>query len=951
MVPQSPTVVVGRNGELALARRILTDLRRGLGTTLLMEGEAGIGKSRLVQWMVDEARSAGISALRGEGHPFERSRPFGVIVDALDLRRRSPDPRRAAIALLLSGDDERPAARGGAQRDLRYQVVEEIVDVVEGACGESPVLLVLEDLHWADGSTLLAIRSLVQRLAHAPLVLGVSLRLAPRSGELDQLIDEALRAGAHHMRLEPLQADDVETLAQSELGLPPGPELTGVLAKAGGNPLWVVEMIRSLSAEGRLRSEGGTVEPTSAELPGSLRELVVRRLRYLPEATIELLQVTAVLGDAVSISDVAAVARRPATEVVAGLREAFQARLLGEQGDAVVFRHQLVHDAIYQTMPLPVRRALHRDAAGSLARSGAELLRVADHLVLGAGRGDLEAIRWLRAAARDAGAGAPTAAVELLRRAESMLPGGHPDADPIAAELVEALLRAGNVGEAAARAEAVLDRRHRAEVDARLRLSLISSLSLQNRPAELILRAEAALNEAPDLSPADRSLVLAQASYGRTFSGDLRGGEAMARRALEQAESCGDVATTVWSLTTMSIPVKSQGRYAEALDLTRRAVALAFEPPNLDARLRHPLFFHGLVLSDSDRPAEARVAFDKALDECDVLQSAWLLPDTILMSAEARFLAGAWDDAVAEIEAGLDMANERGQRILVGQSLAYQAIMAEARGDHGAARAALRDVEAQFDSNRPPVFSELVAYASALSAEAEGDQDTAFRRLVSAWERDAEHDNRYYHRYLGPALVRLAIALDDRSTAERVSQSTTRAATLAPEVPSVQSAALRCRGLVGSDPDCLMNAVALARGSGRVIDHAGACEDAARVLADLDRTGEARDLLLEATDLYESLDARAWVARTEAVLRRLGVRRGTRGPRRRPTSGWESLTETERDVSILVADGLTNREVARRLHVSPHTVNTHLRHVFRKLNVSNRAGLAVTVARSTQPPS
>jgi DNA-binding CsgD family transcriptional regulator len=321
------------------------------------------------------------------------------------------------------------------------------------------------------------------------------------------------------------------------------------------------------------------------------------------------------------------------------------------------------------------------------------------------------------------------------------------------------------------------------------------------------------------------------------------------------------------------------------------------------------------------------------------------------MSAEARFLAGAWDDAVAEIEAGLDMANERGQRILVGQSLAYQAIMAEARGDHGAARAALRDVEAQFDSNRPPVFSELVAYASALSAEAEGDQDTAFRRLVSAWERDAEHDNRYYHRYLGPALVRLAIALDDRSTAERVSQSTTRAATLAPEVPSVQSAALRCRGLVGSDPDCLMNAVALARGSGRVIDHAGACEDAARVLADLDRTGEARDLLLEATDLYESLDARAWVARTEAVLRRLGVRRGTRGPRRRPTSGWESLTETEPDVSILVADGLTNREVARRLHVSPHTVNTHLRHVFRKLNVSNRAGLAVTVARSTQPPS
>jgi DNA-binding CsgD family transcriptional regulator len=948
MVSQSPTMVVGRSGELALARHIVTDLRQGAGTNLLIEGEAGIGKSRLVQWMVDEARSAGINTLRGEGHPFERSRPFGVLVDALDLRRRSPDPRRAAIALLLAGDAERSAARGG---DLRYQVVEEVVDLVEEMCGESPVLLVLEDLHWADSSTLLAVRSLVQRLAHAPLALAGSLRPAPRSAELDQVLDEALRSGARHMRLEPLQAADVETLARSELGLPPGPELTGVLAKAGGSPLWVVEMIRSLSAEGLLRSEGGTVEPTSTELPGSLRELVVRRLRYLPEATIELLQVTAVLGDAVSISDVAAVARRPATEVIAGLREAFQARLLGEQGDAVVFRHQLVHDAIYQTMPLPVRRALHRDAAGTLARSGAEILRVADHLVLGAGRGDLEAIRWLREAARDAGAGAPTAAVELLRRAESMLPGGHPDADLIAVELVEALLRAGNVGEAASRAEAVLDRRHRTEADAPLRLSLISALSLQNRPVELIERAEAALNEAPDLSAADRALVLAQASYGRTFSGDLLGGEATARRALEQAESCGDAATTVWSLTTMSIPVKSQGRYAEALELTRRAVALAFEPPNLDARLRHPLFFHGLVLSDSDRPAEARVAFDKALDECDVLQSAWLLPDTILMSAEARFLAGAWDDAVAEIEAGLAMANERGQRILVGQSLAYQAIIAEARGDHGGARAALRDVEAELGSDQPPVFFEVVAYASSLSAQAEGDPETAFRRLLSAWDLDARRDNRYYHRYLGPALVGLALALEDRPTAGCVSEMTIEAATLAPEVPSVQSAALRCRGMVMSEPDCLIDAVALARGSGRVIDHAGACEDAARVLAGVGRTGEARDFLVEATDLYESLDARAWTARTEAALRRLGVRRGARGPRRRPASGWESLTETEQEISRLVADGLTNRDVARRLHMSPHTVNTHLRHVFQKLDVSNRAGLAVTVARAAQSPS
>jgi DNA-binding CsgD family transcriptional regulator/tetratricopeptide (TPR) repeat protein len=960
MVSLSPTIVVGRDGELALARRVIAGLSQGRGTTLLIEGEAGIGKTRFVQWMTDEVRSLGVTVLRGVGHPFERTRPFGGLADALDLRRRSSDPRRATIAHLLAGDVERSAPDGVAHQDLRYRVVEEIFDLVEEACGESPVMLVVEDLHWVDGSTLLALRSLVQRLAYAPLLLVGTVRPAPRSADLDQFLGDALRSGAHHVSLHPLRAPDVDAIAQSELGLPPAPELSAVLAKAAGNPLWVVEMIRSLSAERRLRSRDGAVEPTSTELPDSLRELVVRRLRYLPETTIELLQITAVLGDAVSIDDVGAVARRPATEVVAGLREAFQARLLGEQDEAVVFRHQLVHDAVYQSMPRPVRRALHRDAAGSLARSGAELLRVADHLVLGAGRGDLEAIRWLRAAARDTGASSPDVAVELLRRAESLLPAGHPDADLIAAEMVDALLRAGNVGEAAARAEAVLDRAHRADADTRLRLALISALSLQNRPAELIERTESVLTEAEDLPPAARSLVLAQASYGRTFSGDLLGGEGTARRALEEAERSGDVATVVWSLTTMSVAVKSQGRYADALELTRRAVTLAFDPPYPDARLRHPLFFHGLVLSDSDRPAEARVAFDRALDECDVLQSAWLLPDTILMSAEARLLAGAWDDANAELEAGLTMADERGQRILVGQSLAYQAIIAGARGDHEAAHAALKDVEVRLDASAPPYGSELVAFALALSNEAEGDQIKAFERLVSLWDHDARRSNRYYHRYLAPALVRLALELDDRRTAERVSELTTADAALAPEVPSVQSAALRCQGLLRADAACLMEAVPLARRSGRVIDHASACEDAGRVLAGAGRTSEARELLVEATALYESLDARSWMARTEAGLRRLGVRRGTRGPRRRPAYGWESLTATEqkvvalateREVSKLVAQGLTNREVARRLHVSPHTVNTHLRHLFQKLTVSNRAELAATVTRSTPSPS
>src|SRR5262249_4722553 len=167
--------------------------------------------------------------------------------------------------------------------------------------------------------------------------------------------------------------------------------------------------------------------------------------------------------------------RRPRAEVVGQLSDAFDAQLLDEADDRVVFRHQLVHDAIYQHMPPPARRLLHREAAVALMAAGADRLDVADHLMLGAERGDEQAFTWLRDGAREAAAQAPLVAVELIRRAEALLPGGHGDADLVSSEVVQALLRAGKVAEASARAEAVLARRHATEVDTPLRVALVAA--------------------------------------------------------------------------------------------------------------------------------------------------------------------------------------------------------------------------------------------------------------------------------------------------------------------------------------------------------------------------------------------------------------------------------------------------------------------------------------------
>ena len=312
-------------------------------------------------------------------------------------------------------------------------------------------------------------------------------------------------------------------LAGQVLGAAPGPDLRAVLAKAGGNPLWAMAILRSLADEGLLRSTGDGMEVTTSQLPASLSDLVVRRLRHLPKDTLELLRVAAVLGDAVSLRDVAAVAHRPPADVVGQLGHAFDAQLLDKADERVVFRHQLVHDAIYQDMPPSARRLLHREAVVVLMAAGANRLDVADHLMLGAERGDEQAVAWLREAAGEASAQAPSVTVELIRRAEALLPGGHRDADVVASEVVGALLRAGQVAEASARAEAVLARRHAAEVDTPLRLALLGALALQNRADELIALAQASL-DSTGLGPSEQVMTLAQQSWALTYTGDPRAG-------------------------------------------------------------------------------------------------------------------------------------------------------------------------------------------------------------------------------------------------------------------------------------------------------------------------------------------------------------------------------------------------------------------------------------------
>ncbi len=240
--------------------------------------------------------------------------------------------------------------------------------------------------------------------------------------------------------------------------------------------MWIVEILRALAAESLLKPTAGTAEVNRSALPDTVRQLVLRRLRVPPDATLAVLRTAAVLGNEFSVIDLATVTGVRALDLLTDLAPALAAACCTRTVPVLAFRHQLVHAAIHEAIPESVRAVLHRDTAHVLADAGAPLAQVAVHLLHAAVPGDRQSADLLRAGARDALPRAPDLAVQLLRRVEELADERGPDPDAVTAELVDALLRAGRVADAADRAEAVRSRPHDQALDARLRVALVTAV-------------------------------------------------------------------------------------------------------------------------------------------------------------------------------------------------------------------------------------------------------------------------------------------------------------------------------------------------------------------------------------------------------------------------------------------------------------------------------------------
>jgi DNA-binding CsgD family transcriptional regulator/tetratricopeptide (TPR) repeat protein len=605
------------------------------------------------------------------------------------------------------------------------------------------------------------------------------------------------------------------------------------------------------------------------------------------------------------------------------------------------FRHDLIREAIYADMPSSLRLALHREAALRLADAGAPSPRVADQFARGATSGDSEAIDWMTRAAAEAASTSPETTVELLEHALGLMEVSDPRRDLLIVEQADSLMLSGRVTEAVIRCQSLVDRGLGIQADARARLRLGAALMVNGRPNEA-LDALDAVTRSQDSTEEMKALGLSEASFASLWLGDFDRAEATAEQAESVAGRCGHHRAMTGALSTRAVVGCMRAQLPEALRLSDEALAVADRSPRRRGHGFPVYAARGWILLEMDQREAAVRSLNTGRQICEELGVRWPLATYQAYLAVERFVAGQWDDAVAELEAGITLAEETGVTYAVKPSLSALAMIRLYRNDLPGARRAVQDADA-FADRGSRLFDYRVLLAHALLLEAEGDAAQAYLALADRWRLCRSVGMAIDFPAVGPDLVRLARAAGDMDLATEVAAAVAEVAERN-QVPSITGAALRCRGLLADDLDAAVRATDAYADAQRLLEVALAREEAADLASRSGDSDLARSLMERAGSVFEGLDASRGVMRVDAALRTLGVRRGRRGARQRPQSGWESLTPTEGTVADLVAEGLSNPQIAERLFVSRRTVQTHVGHIFTKLDIASRAQLAALVA-------
>jgi len=935
-----PPQWVGRGQELATLRAGVEALRRDEGAVVWVEGEAGIGKSSLVAEALAGASQPGWDVGWGMADQLTERMPLSVLQDCLQVRPGSPDPRRAHAAGLLRSQRLGLFADG----DASANGIEVLMALAEELCAAAPTVLVIDDLQWADDASLLVWYQLAASIDQLRLLLIATCRPTPRP-EVRQVRAAVVRRGGAMITLGPLPETEVAALVTAMVGAPPGDALRRLTARAAGNPLYVRELVDAL-----VREQALEIRPTAEvsvvreQLPASLSAVLSDRLGSVSAETERMLRTAALLGGRFAVTDLGVVLRRSASDLADGLQEAVAAGILVSSGPELAFRHLLIQQALYESMPAALRTALHAEAARELAAAGVDALSVAQQVSAADRPGEGWARRWLIESAPSLVIRAPQLAADLLRRELDETPGGDEAWDGLTASLGWALFTAGSYAEAAGRASRALP----VMTDPVRRAEMYSVLARAQARVGDYHEAIATVRQALasiDLPRTWQARMLALlAMLERQSTGDLDAADVTARRALTVAEEVGDVFATAHALTDLWLSHGVRRDHAAALDYVERALRVLGDKVGYADLRSYALNVRVFTLQNLDRWPAAELALRHAREFAQHSGS----PDrsTWVIAAVLRYWLGQWDDALAELSSdnGDDVPALAASFPNLGPWAALlvhgvTALIAGRRDQRTTAGQQLRQglalpIQAVGDREN----QDFLVAAHALALEQSGETRQAMLRLAGILPR---HDGEMTltHQWL-PDLVRLALAAGDRKMARAAAQACQAEAAAETRPARAAAASLRCRGLLRSEPGPLRDAVAHYRSAGPAVELPAALEDLAVVLAERGHHDEARATLHEAVSLYDGLQA-AWdVRRADSRLRPYGIRRGVR-IRRGPhaTSGWEALTPTEVKIAALIAGGAATPDIARGMFLSRRTVQTHISHILAKLGAKGRVDI------------
>ena len=904
----------GRESDLALIHEELARLSEGSEVAVIIEGAAGMGKSRLLDEVTSLARSLGVRVGRSAADPSGSMVELAALLDALFV---GVDPLLDPAQ--LDSLHARPEQRFWLLRDLQQ--------LLERAAVESPLLIAIDDAQWADNGTIAAIRSLAMRLVGMPIAWVIALRppreTTPLVAMLEQMRQEG---GAPTITLGPLDDEAVVRVAADMLHAQPDQAILDQLAAAEGSPFLVVETLLGLQEEERLHIVDGRASLIHGGLPRRVHEKMRERLGRLSDEASDAVTVGASLGRAFTFDELARTLGRPASDLLAPVSELLEANLLVDRGDELAFWHDITREAVRASVPLTARRALDRQAAKVLLEAGALPVEVASQLAASAEPGDEVAISTLLDAARALITTDPETAAAFGRRALEIAPAHHPQRGEIVGTTAIALHIAGNSEDAITFADHALRETLPAVQEAEVRLSIAGMFAIS---PEIRIGAGRLALCLPELPPVLHARHLACLFHNLVTAGRLDEARAMLDETRTAAESVDDARASFTLAVAESALEYADDRFGPSLELITSAHRNGIFAGD-DQRLRLAHMWHGELLCFADRYDDAHAVAVDGLAAAQRDRQGWAYQMFETWHGRMLLRTGQLAEAFAVLEGRFALEDGTHAATVLDAAGVVALGRLSVHLDERRQARRLADVATVMLEQGTPAVRRHAGWLLAILAIGEGDWQRAREWLCATKDHGGRPTQPRFPLDITDVVVvaRVALATADAGLAEIARTRSRERAELNPTVSSIAAAAAQVRGLLDHSAADLREAVDRFERTPRRLELAGALED----LGDVESLSRSLALF---TEIGATWDAR----RVRSRLRELGVRRRlvTAEPE---THGWAALTSAEVAVAQLVAEGLTNREAAERLFVSPHTVNSHLRHVFTKLGINSRIELA-----------